>query len=134
MKTLQRPPIFTFRDISQIAYEWGRIFELPHDVLYDFKLLLQIEEDWVGTPIVEVKTTRDHPWHISIRFKSKPDIDLTSEGDVVTAALTNEFGEVVGFKDICVLFLQGNIFKTLTYTLDINHDCQHAQQFSYGRD
>lgn len=130
MKTLQRPPIFTFRDGIQVGIEYCRIFQLPHDVLYDFKLLVQFDEPWTVVPIDQVKKIVRNPWDITIEFLAKTNRDIAENCELVTAALLNEFKEVVGFKDLNTNFQPRDIFKSLTYSLGINHNCERQKQYA----
>jgi len=130
MKTLHRPPVFTLRDVTQVAFEYGRIFQLPTDVLYDFGMLIQLTEAWLAVPVVSVQRRIQNSWNQTITFVSSFQLLIKEEIEYVTVALLNEFGEVVGFRDVRVLAEAGDDLVRITYNLNVNFDCEMVKQYA----
>lgn len=129
MKTLRRPPVFTLRDVTQVAFEYGRIFQLPHDVLYDFGMIIQLTEDWMTVPVVSVKRQIRNSWNQTLTFVSSFRLPIKEEIEYVTVALLNEFQEVVGFRDVRVMAEAGDDLRRITYNLNVNFDCEMIKQY-----
>lgn len=138
MRLLERQPRFTFTSLEQIALEYVRIYQLPHDVLYDFKILAQWDKEdelvWSVHDVVDVKAKRQNPFSRSIRWRTEIDFEWgvinETKIEIPTLALLNEFGEVVGFKDLFVTMFPGDTLKIANYSLSCDYDSELQRQYS----
>lgn len=137
MNYLRRPPRYTFTDVEQIALEWVRIYRLPHDVLYDFKIISQLiwngeELPWAVHKVQRVQAARQNPFYRSMRwtagtnFKHGGKVDI----EIPTVGLLNEFGEVVAFKDLMITMRPGDTLKDVSYSLEADFDHAKAREYA----
>ena len=130
MRHLKRPPRFTFTSFEEVAFEYLRIFQLPPDVLYDFKLISQFHIDgeklpWAVHDVTGIKAKRQQIYHRAINWRTTIDFSLDKHEEPIeipTVGLLNEFGEVVAFKDIGIEIRPGDTYKSLNYGLAGSHD------------
>lgn len=116
MRKLERRPVSTYNDIITWGTEHLRIYALPTDDLYSFKVLAQVSEEWFVMPIETVRCVRDTWKHARI-WHTKP-FEVDRDIEVTCLALLNELGEVVGFQNKSILAQEGDELK-VDYTFKV---------------
>lgn len=120
MRKLRRHPYSSIRSVVEHARELLRVNELPSDVLYDFKLVAQIEDDWWSIPVTSVKQVRQQ-WFYSIEFGAAPKIEIDEYGYITCLLLLNEYRETIGFQDCAIEMRDGDQLWEIHFKYNMEH-------------